>query len=72
MPPLTRKSKEATFAMISIIADTLLKKKKKQDRGFCDNLYSTPTPLLKSSSLNRKPSEVLKSVIKMLKLAFHH
>lgn len=44
MLPLTIKGKEATLAVIRIIAGV---------EAFCDNPYSPPTPL-KSNSLNRK------------------
>lgn len=53
MFPLIVKSKEPTFAMILMTADTQLRRKDME--ALCDNLYSLSHPLLKSNSQDKKP-----------------
>lgn len=57
MLPLSINSREATFAVILMAADTQLRKRDLE--GFRDNPYNpnSPTAPPKSTNLNRKPSK---------------
>ena len=52
MLPQTVKGMEATFAVVSMTADSQLRKR--DTEGFCDN---HSLPLKKGNSLDRKPSK---------------